>query len=192
MIARRCTIPRSAFTDWEQSVKGDTYYCLGCFLCSTGKGCGAAVWVRRLVQEFPGRICYKNNHSRAGSCRWPLAVAAARLWVMSLEKKDKRKHFGLFVTSSAGPVEKQNYQHLSQNMTNQQNYCVSSEAYLDLPVQPLSLISLRCPCEETGGSKIPIEHMKGKLWSDWLDSPGWSENSLGSLLFLLAYIIIVP
>ena len=109
--------------------------------------------------------------SRTGSYRW--LFAPARLWVMSLEKRDKRKHFGLFVTSSTVHIDRWRKLLIFEpkhDKTNKSTVRVPRKPTHGQPGHPPSLISLRCPREETVDHKIPVERMNQKFWSDCTDS----------------------
>ena len=54
----------------------------------------------------------------------------------------------------------------------------------DHPVHPPSLISLRCPHEQTLGPQLPIERTMNTLIRLG-GCPGWSESSLGTKAILL-------
>ena len=147
-------------------------------LYSNSKGSGAAVWVRRLVQTFAGCICYKNHHSRAGSYLWPLA--AARLWVMSLEKRDKRWHFVLFITSSTVCTGRWRKLSLPEPKLTKQNYCVPSDAWASSHSDQSSLSAWR-------NRKSLDTHWANEanilIRLAWF--PGWTESSLGAVILLV-------
>ena len=174
------------FTELRTACWGWPILLFGMFsLYSNSKGSDAAMWVRRHVQAFAGRICYKNCHLRAGSYLLPLA--AAHLWVMSLEKKKTNENTFVYLSQARLSIlaDGESYQHLSQNRTNQQFFlCLAKPNQISLGILPVWPAAL---------SQI-------SAWNENSDQqvafPDESESSLGALLFCwfchMAHFIIVP
>ena len=117
---------------------------------------------------------------------WPLWMAghAQLKFVMTECSKTQIRLAGLMWSTSLHLSSKQ-WLELPHDNTNKIT-CADSEDS-DQPGHQPSLISLRCPHEETLGPQLPIEHTV-KTLIRLGRCPGWSESLLGAYVILLVLL----